>query len=194
MRHALALFKRLKLFGLPVEAGSGGLTKFNRVKRDLPKEHWIDAACVGASTPEKLDIEHVTLIAIKATGHGSRRMCLPDKYGFPRTSAKGARIVKGFRTGDIVKAVVPKGKNVGVHIGKVAVRGSGRFNVVTGTETVQGVSHRYCAVLHKADGFAFKVLSSARAGEEPRHSHSIPNSSPPKSPKTATMGGVSFGG
>src|SRR5215510_1141924 len=49
-----ALFNRLKGFGLPIETGSGGLTKFNRVNRGLPKTHWIDAACVGASTPERL--------------------------------------------------------------------------------------------------------------------------------------------
>ncbi len=30
-------------------------------------------------------------------------MCSVDKYGFPRTSAKSARVVKGFRTGDIVR-------------------------------------------------------------------------------------------
>jgi 5-methylcytosine-specific restriction endonuclease McrA len=45
------LIDRLKGFGLPVETGSGGLTKYNRTERDLPKAHWIDAACVGKSTP-----------------------------------------------------------------------------------------------------------------------------------------------
>jgi hypothetical protein len=33
-----------------------------------------------------------------------------DKYGFPRTSAKASRMVSGFQTGDIVKAIVTKGK------------------------------------------------------------------------------------
>jgi 5-methylcytosine-specific restriction endonuclease McrA len=42
-----ALYERLKAFGLPVECGSGGLTKFNRITRALPKTHWCDAACVG---------------------------------------------------------------------------------------------------------------------------------------------------
>src|SRR5215813_9635048 len=35
-----ALFNRLKGVGLVVETGSGGLTKFNRAQRGLPKAHW----------------------------------------------------------------------------------------------------------------------------------------------------------
>ena len=49
-----ALLERLKATGLPVEIASGGRTKFNRVKQQIPKTHWLDAACVGASTPEVL--------------------------------------------------------------------------------------------------------------------------------------------
>src|SRR5215813_6590764 len=54
-----ALFNRFKSIGLPIETGSGGLTKFNRTRRGLPKAHWIDAACVGKNIPEKLDIANV---------------------------------------------------------------------------------------------------------------------------------------
>src|SRR2546425_8930274 len=32
-----ALYARLKMFELPVECGSGGLTKYNRTQRNLPK-------------------------------------------------------------------------------------------------------------------------------------------------------------
>jgi hypothetical protein len=77
-----------------------------------------------------------------------------DKYGFPRTSAKGSRVVKGFRTGDIVRAFVPKGKKRGVHIGKVAVRSSGSFNIKTTRGTIQGVSYLHCRLLHRADGYS----------------------------------------
>jgi 5-methylcytosine-specific restriction endonuclease McrA len=45
------LLRRLQMLGLPIECGSGGLTKYNRVMRELPKTHWLDAACVGKSTP-----------------------------------------------------------------------------------------------------------------------------------------------
>jgi 5-methylcytosine-specific restriction endonuclease McrA len=40
------LFETLKSTGLPVECGSGGRTKFNRVSRGLEKTHWLDAANV----------------------------------------------------------------------------------------------------------------------------------------------------
>ena len=44
-----ALYQRLCETGLPVECGTGGRTKFNRVSLGLPKAHWMDAACVGES-------------------------------------------------------------------------------------------------------------------------------------------------
>jgi hypothetical protein len=74
-----ALFNRLKGMGPPVETGSGGLTKFNRTQRGLSKTHWIDAACVGHSTPEKLDTAKIKPLRITAVGHNSRQMCRMDK-------------------------------------------------------------------------------------------------------------------
>ena len=61
-----ALLNRVKSFNLPVETGSGGLTKFNRTRRGLPKGHWIDAACVGQSTPEKINMTKITPLRVKA--------------------------------------------------------------------------------------------------------------------------------
>jgi hypothetical protein len=109
---------------------------------------------VGSSTPEKLDLAGTRPLRIKAMGRGSRQMCRMDKYGFPRTSAKGSRVVKGFRTGDLVRAVVPKGKKRGVHVGKAAVRTSGSFNIVTARGTIQGISYLHCRLLHRADGYS----------------------------------------
>ncbi|GCE09036.1 hypothetical protein KDAU_63650 [Dictyobacter aurantiacus] len=150
-----ALFDRLKATGLPVEVGSGGLTKFNRTSRELPKTHWLDATCVGKSTPEKLLVQQVVPLLITATGHGNRQMCLPDTYGFPRTSAKGAKKVKGFQTGDMVKAIVTRGKKKGTYVGRVAVRRTGSFNIKTRRETIQGVSYHYCHMLHQSDGYSY---------------------------------------
>ncbi len=73
----------MKATGIPVEKGSGGLTKFNRTIQNLEKTHWIDAGCVGKSTPEKLNIKGVKVLTIKAAGHGSRQSCGTDKFGFP---------------------------------------------------------------------------------------------------------------
>jgi 5-methylcytosine-specific restriction endonuclease McrA len=49
-----AFWEGLNGLGLPVETGSGGLTKYNRTMRELPKAHWIDATCVMKSTPYRL--------------------------------------------------------------------------------------------------------------------------------------------
>jgi hypothetical protein len=150
------LFRRLQGFGLPIESGSGGLTKYNRTNRNLPKTHWLDAACVGESTPEVLNTKGVRPLLIKACGHGCRHMCLPDKYGFPRTSAKGCKFVKGFQTGDIVKAKVTSGKKAGTYTGRVAVRSTGSFNITTAKRTVQGISFKYCKAVHKMDGYSYE--------------------------------------
>lgn len=152
-----ALFHCLEELGLPIECGSGGLTKFNRMIRELPKTHWVDAACVGKSTSEVLDAKGVQPLLIKACGHGCRHMCLSDKYGFPRTSAKGKKAVKGFQTGDIVKAKVTSGKKVGTYTGRVAVRATGSFNLTTEQGTVQGMSFKYCQAVHKMDGYSYQV-------------------------------------
>jgi 3-dehydroquinate synthase class II len=90
-----------------------------------------------------------------AKGHGSRQMCRMDSFGFPRTRAKQAKRVKGFQTGDLARVVVPSGKKRGTYVGRVAVRTSGSFNLTTATKIVQGVSHRFCTVVQRADGYSY---------------------------------------
>jgi len=128
-------------------------TKFNRTAQGLPKAHWIDAACVGKSTPALLVIDGIKPLEIKATGHNSRQMCRMDKYGFPRTSAKGPRTVKGFRTGDIVRANILSGKHAGKYIGRIAVRSTGSF-VISTNGTKFDLHYRYCSIIHRADGYS----------------------------------------
>ena len=59
------LYERLKATGLPVETGTGGGTKWNRTERHLPNAHWLDAACVGASTPQVLHVAGVLPLGIR---------------------------------------------------------------------------------------------------------------------------------
>jgi 5-methylcytosine-specific restriction endonuclease McrA len=150
------LYSRLKVMGLPVECGSGGLTKFNRTARGLPKDHWVDALCVGESTPAHLSLSGIVPLLITAQGHGRRQMCLMGKRGFPRTGPKGAKHVNGFQTGDIVRAVVTSGTKIGTYVGRVAVRAIGSFNITTKQATIQGISHRSCTALHKSDGYSYR--------------------------------------
>jgi len=74
------LFHTLKDI-LLTTTGTGGRTKYNRVRFELPKQHWIDAACVGKV--EKLNLLTTQPLRIKCTGWGTRQMCGTDKYGFP---------------------------------------------------------------------------------------------------------------
>ena len=174
--------------GLPVETGTGGQTKYNRNSQGYPKAHWLDAACVGESGFGILANPEMQVLVIEAMGRGSRQMCRVNKYGFPRTSAKSQKRVKGFQTGDMVRAVVGKGKKKGCYEGRVAVRSSGSFNLKTKGGTVQGIGHkhcrllhRHCRLLHRQDGYMYSigVSSPTQSGLRPvdfgrgLHAHNI---------------------
>jgi hypothetical protein len=150
-----ALYRRLAGTGLPVEVGTGGRTKWNRTRRGLPKAHWIDAACVGASTPKQVVCAGVAPLAIMATGHGTRQRCGTDRTGFPTRHRRRQTRRVGVATGDLVRAVVPAGlKTAGRHVGRVLVRASGRCALMTVTGRLQGISHRSCQAVARGDGSA----------------------------------------
>ncbi|MGB3512813.1 MAG: RNA-guided endonuclease IscB [Microcoleaceae cyanobacterium] len=145
----------LESSGLPVELGSGGLTKYNRKRLGISKSHWTDAACVGTSTPDSLNVQGDQPLLIKAMGHGSRQMVNSDKYGFPRGQPKlRQKSFYSFMTGDIVKADIPQGKYAGTHTGRIATRRTGSFKLKTSTQTFD-VNHKYCRHIHKSDGFSY---------------------------------------
>jgi 5-methylcytosine-specific restriction endonuclease McrA len=156
------LFEQLKTTGLPVETGTGGQTKFNRTRLDLPKTHWTDAVAVGDSTPKQIVMKVTEPLLIKATGYGHRRMSNINKFGFPQVNKKGelairsrVKVVRGFQTGDMVRAVVPSGKNVGTHVGRVTVRATGQFDISTPTRKLQIINSKYCTPVHKQDGYSY---------------------------------------
>jgi len=163
LRHAAAvnvtrwaLYHRLPALGPPLETGTGGPTKRNRTRRGLPKTHWLDAACVGASTPEPLRVHGIAPLARRAMGRHSRQMCRTNAAGFPDRAPKATSVVGGFRTGDIVRAKVPSlSSKAGVYVGRIAIRATGSCNITTATGTVQGIHVRYCQPLHRGDGYAY---------------------------------------
>jgi 5-methylcytosine-specific restriction endonuclease McrA len=156
-----ALYDRVKDIGLPVECGSGGLTKFNRQTRHFPKTHWLDAACVGKSTPETVRVKGIIPLLITATGQGCRQMCLMDGQGFPRTQPKKKQFTHEFRTGDIVRASVPHHlHNAGTHVGRMSARAKGGFTIATAQGNITDVGKKYCRVLQRADGYGYSQQSS----------------------------------
>jgi len=117
------------------------------------KTHTLDALCVGdiigvVSYPDQV-------IVAKATGRGGYARTRTNSYGFPRLRLPSTKAVHGFQTGDLVRADVPTGTKAGVHIGRVAVRSSGSFNISTTAGLIQGISHRYCTILQRSDGWGW---------------------------------------
>ena len=140
----------LKGFGLPLETGTGGRTKFNRTRAGLNKSHWADAACVGESTPERWHIGDGQVQEIRSRSYarrGRRLVCLVCPVGFsgfpnpcghknrgPKVFCKGHSSkpkagVRFFRyqTSDFVQVKKTKGKWAGVYRGRISVRSSGDF-------------------------------------------------------------------
>ncbi len=151
-----ALANALKATGLPLELASGGRTKFNRDRLGVPKEHALDAACVGTFCGIE-GWQGKPTLAIKCTGRGSYQRTRLDRFGFPRGYLMRGKQVHGFQTGDLVRACVPVGKKAGVHRGRVAVRATGSFNIQTGLAVVQGISYRYCRVIQRGDGYGYAI-------------------------------------
>lgn len=148
-----ALFEALKATCLPVEAATGGRTKWNRSRLGISKTHALDAVCVG----EVANVAHWQrpTLSIKATGRGAYQRTRLTAHGFPRGYLMRQKRVHGFQTGDRVMATVPAGKNRGTHVGRVAVRQRGVFNIQTGNTLVKDVSHRHCQLIQRADGYGY---------------------------------------
>lgn len=135
----------------------------------MPKTHALDAACVG-------DVDWVVnwnrpTLQIKCTGRGSYQRTRLDKFGFPRGYLMREKSLKGFATGDLVKAVVPAGKKAGCHQGRVAIRATGSFNIQTREGVVQGISHRHCTRVQRGDGYGYQQQQSNTDAGRGRAAH-----------------------
>lgn len=154
-----ALFQALKGTGMDVEVASGGRMKWNRHRLHMPKAHCLDAVCVGKTGSVKNWQQPV--LTVKATGRGSYQRTSLTKYGFPRGYLTRSKSVFGFQTGDMVLAVVSTGKKAGAYWGRVAIRASGSFNVHSAKGIVQGIHHRFCKLLQRADGYGYSLTKIA---------------------------------
>ncbi|MEG4596587.1 hypothetical protein QUB00_32975, partial [Microcoleus sp. F8_C2] len=86
---------------------------------------------------------------LKTSGGGDK----PAEFN-PSRYVPRFKFVKGFQTGDIIKAIVTSGKKIGTYVGRVAVRTSGSFNI-SASELVSGISHKYCSIVHRKDGYSY---------------------------------------
>lgn len=72
------LFNELKATGLPVETGSGALTKLNRHAFGVEKEHWLDALCVGRLNGV-VTRKGLNVLEIRSSTHAPHEVQLPAR-------------------------------------------------------------------------------------------------------------------
>lgn len=168
-RHRLV--EVLATLGTPVHTWSGSRTYWNRVVMGLPKSHTLDALSVGFLDHERGDglvRAPSQILVVASTGRGAYARTTPDRFGFPRLRRPRVKILNGYTTGDLVRALVPRGRWVGTWVGRIAVRTSGQHRITTLTCRFD-VSHRNVALLQRADGYSYGFapeiqLSAIRGG------------------------------
>jgi len=164
-----ALVEALRTLSLPIGTWSGGRTRWNRERFGVLKDHCLDALCVGILSGSVGKWAKKVLMV--AQGRGSYQRTNVDASGFPRGYFTRQKRIRGFSTGDLVRATVPATqasgkplKTAGVHVGRVAVRATGSFRV----GKIDGIHAKYCQVLQRADGYQYATGPSAPAPKKER--------------------------
>ncbi|MFD8984948.1 RNA-guided endonuclease IscB [Streptomyces sp. NPDC059564] len=168
------LVETLATLGVPVHTWSGGRTHWNRVVMGLPKSHTLDALSTGFLGHARGDTVvrvPAQVLVVASTGRGAYARTTPDRFGFPRLQRPRSKIHHGFSTGDLVRAVVPRGKWAGNRVGRIAVRTSGQHRVTTLTSRFD-VSHRHLRLLQRADGYSYGFHPEIRLSGERRGAYS----------------------
>ena len=101
-----ALTTALGVVGVPIGTWSGGRTRWNRDRFGIEKAHCLDALCVGDVAGVRVPTSRT--LSISAQGRGSYQRTNVDASGFPRGYLTRAKRVRGFATGDLVRARVPE--------------------------------------------------------------------------------------
>jgi len=173
------LVEALRVCGLPIGTWTGGRTRWNRACFGVEKTHALDALCVGELAG--VSIGRLKTLAVKATGRGEHCRTNWDKYGFPRGYKMRQKVVRGFQTGDRVRAVVPAHlKTAGTHIGRVQVRKSGSFSIQTRDKDLDGIGAHYMHLIQRADGYEYALAEHQNLRGRPplpspiRNGHSSP--------------------
>lgn len=139
-----ALFNALKKTGLPVSVGTGGRTKWNRIRFGIAKTHWLDAACVGIMDSITVLIDKSMIVTCR--GQGGRRKAVLNAFGYP-IRHNTLRPIYGWRTGDIAKF---DGK-----LYTVAPRTTGSFGIGWFGEKPTSKSMAKLTRIHRMDAYRY---------------------------------------
>ncbi|NEO90971.1 MAG: HNH endonuclease [Moorea sp. SIO3G5] len=131
----------------PVITGTGAQTKYNRTKLGLPKEHWIDAACVG--NIEMLTLKTSQPLLVTCKGQGGRQKAALNKYGYP-IRHNPLKPIKGWCSGDIAKRLLTG------EFGKVSPRSkSNSFNYTVPGKKAISLHVKNLTRVHQKDGYTY---------------------------------------
>jgi len=75
--------------------------------------------------------------------------------GFPSDIVLDRKLFLAFSPGDIIRAILPTGKFAGTHVGRLTVRATGVFEMVTQLGKVSPVRAKYCLGVHRVDGYSY---------------------------------------
>ena len=116
--------------------------------KKLPK----DASIV--QTARNYMVKEITKLVSDTTLHDA---CFTkynrDQLGLPKQHY--LKSVRGFQTGDIVKAIVPNGLKQGEYLGRVAIRSRGYFDIKTKNNLVKDIGYKYCHLIQRGDGYSY---------------------------------------
>ena len=154
-----ALFRTLEATGLPVNTGSGALTKFNRHVFSVPKEHWLDALCVGRLNGVDFN-PALKVLHASCTGRGQYKRTRTDKYGFPICYFMRKKRPHGVASGDLVRMIVRNGKHPGIWQGRSTAFSDGCVVIQLPMFRIKGRA-RNCSILSLNDGYRYSQSDSS---------------------------------
>ena len=153
---------------LPLETSMISPRRANIKRLGLPFSPALNAACVGEiGTLTGWDIP---ILRIKSMGRGSYQRTGSYIPGRPKGDHRNRQIFSrkkihyGFQSGDIVKAVVKRGKEPGTYRGRVTVRAAGSMDLKSDKGKEVRVAPSNSRLIQRSDGYSYSLIKASRRG------------------------------
>jgi 5-methylcytosine-specific restriction endonuclease McrA len=145
----------------PVKVSTLSTRQANLERLGIPSRPATNAACSGIT--EVLTGWKQPILRVECAGRGSYQRTGSYIPGRKSRDHRNRQIFSrqkrahGFQTGDIVKAIVARGKKPGVYRGRAAVRASGDIDVDYGADKARTV-YKNCRLIQRSDGYKYSVI------------------------------------